>query len=151
MITVTRTAKAASGLLPRGLRLLPVAAMVLAARAGAAPLWEWAASRQGLCADGHGDPLLFLAALWCLACVIASFAACPLGGGAEARRRATGEAPLVLWGRLTRDGRVTAWKALVWILLWPAEPLACLWMACWWLGVAMDLTICRRGRGRDGA
>ena len=149
MIAMTRAAKAASGLLPRHglLRLLAAAAMALAWRAGAVPLWAWAASRQALRADGSGDVLVFCAALWCLACVIASFAACLAGEGADARRRATGEAPFVLWGRLTRDGRVTAWRALAWILLWPAEPLACLWVALWWLGAAMNLTIHRRGGG----
>jgi hypothetical protein len=94
---MTRTAKAVSGLLThRGLvpRLLAGAAMALAARAGAAPLWAWMASRQALHADGSGDMPLFCAALWFLACMIASFAACPLVGGAEARRRVTGDAPL---------------------------------------------------------
>jgi len=145
-----RMAKAASGVLSGcAARLLLAAAMAAAAWAQFAWLWAW-----WLDPDGPGDLVGILIVVWHFALVIASYAAVADESDVpdSARRRwVTGKAPLILWGCLTRGDRVTVWMALLWILLWPAEPLACLWVALWWLcaavGAAMDFTICRRGGG----
>jgi hypothetical protein len=155
---LTRAAKAASGFVPRAgwaARLLALAAMAFAARAQLAWLWAWVA--------GMHNPSDFVGTLivaWHFAVVVASAVAVALicdemprhlpdRSGVRLLRWVTGEAPLIMWGCLTSDGRVTPWRALVWILFWPAELLACLWVALWWLGAvvgaAMDLTICRKG------
>ena len=152
---LTRTAKAASSLLPRhGLRrLLAAAAMALAARAQLAWLWAWvqhggseAPRRAGIAACVVGTCIV----AWCAVVAIFSLAAVCRGGepaDGRGRRRRLAEAPFMLWALLTPDGRATGWRALAWLLLWLAEPLACLWLALWWLGAAMNLTIHRRGGG----
>lgn len=71
------------------------------------------------------------------------------GGAGWGLRRVTGRLPFLLWEDLTWDGSVTAGRTLLWILLWPAELLACLWVACWWLAAAMSFRFYRR-RGSGG-
>ena len=146
-----RMAKAVSGLLrPSWARLLAAVAMATAARVQLAWLWM---SVMGTGSDLAGIP----AVVWCLAVVVASIFAVIDESDAAAsaeRRWVTGKAPFILWGCLTRDGRVAVWMALLWILLWPAELLACLWVALWWLcaalAAAMDFTVCRRKGTLEG-
>jgi hypothetical protein len=153
-------AKAASGLLLRpgwAARLLLACAMAAAAWPLAAWLWTLAAFGEVHAVAKSGGPVLLVVAVHVvigvasLSVVIPGCAGAP-DIGRRRRTRLAGEAPLILWAALTLDGRVTAWRALLWILLWPAELLACLWVACWWLaaaaGAAMDFTICRRGGAR---
>jgi len=142
-------AKAASGLLLRA----GCAARLLALAAMAAAAWPLAGRVEALMCVKHPGAPGVSAALWCLAVAVAFLVAvCPgVGEGGGWRRRLAGRAPFALWACLTWDGRVTAWRALLWALLWPAELLACLWVACWWLAAAawaaMDFTLCRRGGG----
>jgi hypothetical protein len=148
--------KAVSGLLRPGwaARLLAAAAMATAARVQLAWLWT---SVIGTGSDLVTPAVGIPAAVWCLVVVVASVCAVIDESGAAAsaeRRWVTGKAPFILWGCLTRDGRVAVWMALLWILLWPAELLACLWVALWWLcaalGAAMDFTVCRRKGPLEG-
>ena len=145
---LARAAKAASGFLSRSgcaARLPLLAAMAGAAWAQFAWLWAWA-----LGVGGPGNLVGILIVVWHFALVVAAVVAvCDQSDVVGGRRLVTGKAPLILWESLTQDGRVAVWMASLWILLWPAELLACLMVALWWLGsafgAAMDLTICRKG------
>jgi len=156
-----RMAKAVSGLLSRpgcAARLLLAAAMAGAAWAQFAWLWtRMIGPTKSPAAVGIGDLVGILAAVWLFALLVASLGAVidesddATPGG---RRGVTGEVPLVLWRCLTRGGDVAVWMALLWILLWPAELLACLWVALWWLcaalAAAMDFTVWRRKGPLEG-
>jgi hypothetical protein len=129
--------KAASGLLRCGAaRLLLAAAMSIAAWAQL----RWVLQRMaGDIFAPESAYVMFpmLAALWLVAVVIAAAGslideACESGvSGLAAVSRVSRRLPFVMWANLTRGERVEVWMALLWILLWPAEVLACLAVALW--------------------
>ena len=56
----------------------------------------------------------------------------------------TGYAPFMMWRVMISDGRMTAWKLLLWPFLVPAEALICLWLVIGWLVRLLDVDLSKR-------
>ncbi len=142
MMRVLRTA---SGIASRcgsnaPLRVIGALAAIASAAWLAAHLWGWAIA-------GTSDGRYFVAVIASLAYVVGSLVT--MGVMSDPPRKwtlatMTGYAPFVLWRAMISDGRVTAWKMLLWLPLVPAEGLICLWLAIGWLVRLLDIDLSKR-------
>lgn len=137
--------RAASGIASRcgsnaPLRVAAAAAIVAATWWADSHLWGWASA-----AGGGG--LCFLASIFHAAYAIGSLTTMCVMSDPPYRwtmERMTGYAPFVVWRAVISDGRVTAWKMLLWPLLVPAEALTCLVLAIGWLARLLDVDLSKR-------
>ncbi len=142
-----RVLKAASGIASRcGLnvpsRVIAAAAMATATAWLGAMLWGWAA--ENVASPGP----CMLAALVSFGSVVVSLFTMAIHMANPSTKwtleMMTGYAPFVMWRAMTLNGRVTAWKLILWPLLVPAEALMCLWLAVGWLARLLDVDLSKR-------
>lgn len=144
--------RAASGVASRCGSNVPLrAAAAVAALAATwwagSQLWGWAASHTpGGLTGLHPGPY-FLAAIVSVVYIIGSLVNLAIMSDPPHRwtlDTMTGYAPFVVWRTVISDGRVTAWKLLLWPLLVPAEALTCLWLAIGWLVRLLNIDLSKR-------
>ena len=104
-------------------------------------LWGWAARAS----DVSPGPLM-LAATVSLVCLLASIITIAFVWDTRGwtLEKMTGYAPFMIWNAMMADGRVTAWKLLLWPFLVPAEAMVCLWLAIGWLFRLLDVDLSKR-------
>jgi len=134
--------RAASGIVSRcgsnaPLRAFAAAAVMAVTWWAGWRLWAWTA-------DCSGDGKHVLAIIVSMACIIGSLVnmfAMMDPPRKWTLERMTSYAPFMVWRSVISDGRVTAWKLLLWPLLVPAEALTCLWLSIGWLIRLLDIDL----------